>query len=77
MRGAPSLGFVVQIAAVRKKDDAETLVAALRKKSYPVFITGDASDHLFHVQVGSFPDRKDAQIIKDKLAADGYNPIVK
>lgn len=77
MRGAPSLGFVVQIAAVSKKDDAETLVAALRKKSYPVFIAADGGDHLFHVQVGPFSDRKDAQTIKDRLASDGYNPIVK
>ena len=70
-------GFVVQIAAVTKKDDAEALVGALRKKNYPVFISADANDHLYHVQVGPYTDRKDATTVKDKLSGDGYNAIVK
>jgi len=69
--------FVVQIAAVSKKDDADALVGALRKKNYPVFVASDANDHLYHVQVGPFTDRKDAQGVKDKLSGDGYNAIVK
>ena len=76
---APSsgAGFVVQIAAVSKKDDADALLGALRKKNYPVFISSDANDHLYHVQVGPYTDRKDANTMKDKLAGDGYNAIVK
>jgi DedD protein len=74
---APQQGFVVQIAAVSKKDDADVLVGALRKKNYPVFTLADTNDHLFHVQVGPFFDRKEAQNMKDTLASDGYNPIVK
>jgi DedD protein len=74
---APQQGFVVQIAAVSKKDDADVLVGALRKKNYPVFTLADTNDHLFHVQVGPFFDRKEAQNMKDALASDGYNPIVK
>ena len=69
--------YVVQIAAVTKKDDADALVGALRKKNYPVFISADANDHLYHVQVGPYADRKDAGTMKDKLAGDGYNAIVK
>ena len=74
---APQQGFVVQIAAVSKKDDADALVSALRRKNYPVFTLADNNDHLFHVQVGPFFDRKEAQNMKDTLAGDGYNPIVK
>jgi len=74
--GVPA-GFVVQIAAVSKKEDAETLLGALRKKNYPVFIAPDAGDHLFHVQIGPFANKQDAQTTKDKLAGDGYNAIVK
>jgi cell division septation protein DedD len=78
MKNLPSNGaFVVQIAAVTKKDDAEALVGALRKKNYPVFISADANDHLYHVQVGPYTDRKDATTVKDKLSGDGYNAIVK
>ena len=70
-------GFVAQVAAVRRREDAETLVSSLRHKNYPVFIASETPDHLFHVQVGPFGDRKDAQAMKDKLAGDGYNSLVK
>jgi DedD protein len=70
-------GYMVQIAAVSKQEDAEALVSALRKKQYPVFSTTAATDKLFHVQVGPFNDQKAADDMKAKLVGDGYNPIVK
>ena len=73
----PALGYAVQIAAVSRKDDANALVKALRKKQYPVFIADNAPDKLFHVQVGPFPDLKEANAMKARLVADGYKPIVK
>ena len=70
--------YMVQIAAVTKKEDAEALVDALRKKNYPVFLVGNApADSLFHVQVGPFSDFKDADAMRGRLAGDGYTPIVK
>jgi cell division septation protein DedD len=69
-------GYIVQIAAVSKQQDAEALVGALRKKSYPVFIT-NPGDTLFHVQIGPFADVKDAEAMRTKLQGDGYNPILK
>ncbi len=73
----PSGAYTVQIAAVSKQEDAEALVSALRKKSYPVFIASNTTDKLFHVQIGPFTDIKDAESMKTKLTGDGYNPIVK
>ncbi len=70
-------GYMVQVAAVSKVEDAEALASALRKKQYPVFTTTTQSDALFHVQVGPFAELKDAEAIKAKLMGDGYNPIVK
>jgi cell division septation protein DedD len=68
----------VQVAAVTKEEDAQALVAALRKKNYPVFVSPNASaDSLYHVQVGPFAEMKDAEAMKSKLAGDGYNAIVK
>jgi DedD protein len=32
---------------------------------------------LFHVQVGPFTDRKDAEAMRTRLSGDGYNAIVK
>jgi DedD protein len=69
--------FMVQVAAVSKQEDAEILVTSLRKKQYPVFIANAAGDPLFHVQVGPFSDRKDAEAMRTRLSGDGYNAIVK
>lgn len=70
-------GYVVQVAAVAKQEDAEALADALRKKSYPVFVAGNPNDKLIRVQIGPFADLKQAEETKAKLAGDGYNAIVK
>ena len=70
--------YFLQIAAVTRREDAEALVAALRKKDYAVFTAHNVpSDKLFHVQIGPFGNPKDADALRVKLVADGYNPIVK
>jgi len=70
--------YFLQIAAVTRQEDAEALVAALRKKEYAVFAVNNApSDKLFHVQIGPFGNPKDAESLRVKLVGDGYNPIVK
>ena len=77
---APSVAtgsFVVQVAAVSHEEDAELLVNALRAKGYPVTAHTVPQDKLFHIQVGPFNNRKDADTAKQRLLADGYQPIVK
>lgn len=68
---------MVQVAAVSKREDAEILQQALRRKQYPVVITTAASDRLFHVQIGPFADPKEAEITRSRLQGEGYNPILK
>lgn len=70
-------GYVVQVAAVAKQEDAEALADALRKKSYPVFVMSTGNDKLVRVQIGPFAELKQAEDMKAKLAGDGYNAIVK
>jgi len=77
VKGGVASSFMVQVAAVSKQEDAEILVTALRKKQYPVFIANAAGDPLFHVQVGPFSDKKDAEAMRTRLSGDGYNAIVK
>ena len=60
-----------------KQEDADALVGALKKKGYPVFIADATSDKFFHVQIGPFADIKDAEAMRTRLTADGYNPILK
>jgi cell division septation protein DedD len=77
VKSGAGTSFMVQVAAVSKQEDAEILVTALRKKQYPVFIANAAGDPLFHVQVGPFSDKKDAEAMRTRLSSDGYNAIVK
>lgn len=74
----PVGNFAVQVAAVTREEDADALVNALRSKNYPVFVVGNQpGDKFFHVQVGPFPTLVDAEAMRARLAADGYNPILK
>jgi DedD protein len=78
MAAIPSTPYFVQVAAVTKQEDAEALVDALKNKQYPAFVaTNSANEKLFRVQVGPFPDVKDAEATRSRLINDGYNPIVK
>jgi cell division septation protein DedD len=69
--------FVVQVAAVSHEEDAQLLVNALRAKGYPVSAHTEPQDKFFHIQVGPFNNLKDANAAKQRLLADGYQPIVK
>lgn len=70
-------GYLVQVAAVSKQEDAEALVDALKKKDYLAFSATAPSDKLFHVQCGPYADIKEAEALRAKLISDGYNPILK
>jgi DedD protein len=77
MAPIPMGGYFVQVAAVTKQEDAESLVDALKKKQYPAFVAGNSSDKLFRVQLGPFGDIKEAEGTRSRLVNDGYNPILK
>ncbi len=69
--------FIVQVAAVSHQEDAELLDSALKQRGYAVFVRQEAQDHLLHVQVGPFATRRDADLIRQRLLADGYNALLK
>ena len=73
-----SAGYYVQVAAVSRQEDAESLVEALKKKQYPAFSANNpTADKFFHVQVGPYTEMKEAEAMRARLIGDGYNPIVK
>jgi cell division septation protein DedD len=73
-----SAGYYVQVAAVSRQEDAESLVEALKKKQYPAFTANNpTADKFYHVQVGPYTDIKEAEAMRARLIGDGYNPIVK
>ncbi len=69
--------IMVQIAAISHPEDAEALVAALKKRGYAVAVHTEPQDKLLHVQVGPFATRDDAVAMRQKLLSDGYNAIIK
>jgi DedD protein len=69
-------GWMVQIAAVSRSEDADVLVSALRKRGYAVTERRELGDNLIHVQTGPFTSRNDANTMRQKLLSDGYNAIV-
>jgi septal ring-binding cell division protein DamX len=68
---------MVQIAAVTRSEDANALASALRQRGYNVVVRNEPQDQLLHVQVGPFPSRDEAKLVRAKLMTDGYNPILK
>ena len=68
---------MVQIAAVSHPEDAQALVAALKKRGYAVSVRSEPQDKLMHVQVGPFATHVDADTMRQKLLSDGYNAIIK
>jgi DedD protein len=74
----PTAAYFVQVAAVSKQEDANSLVDALKKKEYPAFVAASVpTDKLFRVQLGPFSDVKEAEGMRARLIADGYSPILK
>jgi DedD protein len=73
----PGGPVIVQIAAVSHHEDADVLISALSRRGYDVTIRQEPQDKLFHVQIGPFATRKEADAMRQRLLADGYNAIVK
>ena len=58
-------GFVVQVAAVRQRTEADTIARRLSNKGYPAFVTTSGAN--FRVRVGKFNDRKEAETVAGRL----------
>ncbi|HXB62542.1 MAG TPA: SPOR domain-containing protein [Acidobacteriaceae bacterium] len=68
---------IVQVAAVSHQEDADVLLSALKKQGYAVYAEPNPQDKLIHIQLGPFANRNDANAMRQRLLADGYNAIVK
>jgi cell division septation protein DedD len=73
----PGQPIMVQIAAVSRQEDAEVLAGALRKRGFTPTVRPGTGDKFFHVQVGPFTDKTQADAVKQHLLSDGYNAIVR
>jgi cell division septation protein DedD len=61
----PGTGFVVQVAAVRQRAEANTIARRLSTKGYPAFVTTAGAN--FRVRVGKYTDRREAESVAGRL----------
>ena len=61
----PGSGFVVQVAAVRQRAQANAIASGLSAKGYPAFVT--VSGPNFRVRVGKYADRREAESVAGRL----------
>ncbi len=74
---APPEGILVQVSALTRQEDAESLVGLMKEKGLPVLVTSGASDTLFHVVVGPYESAGEAENVKRILEQDGFRPFVR
>ena len=62
-------GFVVQVASLRSRDDADAIARRLSAKGFPSFVTTPASSgpRVFRVRVGKYTERSEAETIARRL----------
>ncbi|MGQ0734236.1 MAG: SPOR domain-containing protein [Acidobacteriota bacterium] len=62
-------GFVIQVAALRQRQEADVMVRRLEEKGYPAFVVApDAgAPAVFRVRVGKFKDRREAESVATRL----------
>ncbi len=74
---ARQASLMVQIAAVTRAADAETLASALRHDGFAAMVRTSTTDSFFHVQVGPFVTLDAARTMRARLADGGYNAFIK
>ena len=55
----------MQVAAVRRRAEADTIARRLSGKGYPAFVTIAGAN--FRVRVGKFDDRREAETVAARL----------
>lgn len=67
---------VVQVAAMSHQEDADVVAIDLKRRGYTVSIRREPQDKLFHVQIGPFSTKKEADAMRQRLQGDGYNSAI-
>jgi cell division septation protein DedD len=68
----PSGTFVIQVAALKRQDDALAIASTLQKKHFMATVLTPQKDKFYRVQVGPFKDQKSADAAKKGLESEGF-----
>jgi cell division septation protein DedD len=72
-------GFVVQVAAVNDRREADTIATRLAGKGYPSFVTSPpkGAARMFRVRVGKYQSRREAEAVASRLQKeDQFKPWI-
>ena len=72
-------GFVVQVAAVNNRREADTIATRLAGKGYPSFVTSPpkGAARMFRVRVGKYQTRREAEAVASRLQKeDQFKPWI-
>jgi cell division protein FtsN len=75
--GGPT--YTIQAAAVRNAEDADRLIAKLKKRGYPAYRSIgriEGKGVWFRVRIGSYKSKSEARQTLDKLKKEGHKPIL-
>ena len=67
-------GYTVQVAAVKKRAEADRIVKDLKAKGYDAYVfvpDGGDQSGVFRVRVGSFKDKQKADVLAQRLTREG------
>jgi cell division septation protein DedD len=67
-------GFVVQVASLRSRGEADAVARRLSLKGFPSFVStpGSNGPKVFRVRVGKYPDRREAETIATRLEKEEH-----
>jgi cell division protein FtsN len=62
-------GYVVQVAAVKQRSEADTIAKRLASKGFPSFVTSPSAGaaRVYRVRVGTYNDRREAESVARRL----------
>ena len=65
----PGDGYSIQVAALREREEADTIVKRLAAKGYPAYVAAPVKEKvpIFRVRVGKYKDRREADTVAAKL----------
>lgn len=65
----PGNGFAIQVAALRERSEADTIVKSLAGKGYPAYVLAPAkgAPSVYRVRVGKFKERREADTVAARL----------
>ena len=62
-------GYSIQVAALRSREEADTIVKRLAAKGYPAYVAAPVKEPVpnFRVRIGKYKDRREADTVAAKL----------